>query len=457
MKIVLVGAGEVGYRVAKDLSADGHDIIVIEENEERAERVEHDLDVIVVRGNGARPSVLEKAGIKDDCEDIPLLIACTNKDEVNIMACWIAKKMGVPHVIARAVGLEFTDNENWAKDLGIDMLISPERSVAKEMEELLEVRGAIHAVEVAGGKAGIYVFRIAEDSKIKGMPLCEVRKKNPDLITLIVSIVRDGKSFVPKANDALMPGDVCYSMCYRYQVHELESLFQPSLSKRLRRVFIIGAGKIGFQTAKRLITRTPGIEIRLVEEDRAKSERIAAELPEVLVICGDGADSDLLLSEGVEKADGFVAATDQDETNLMLAVLGKTLGASKSIAVVKRSNYVGMTEHIPVDSIVNRNQTLAQVIIRYVRYPGSSRVLTVFEEISSEALELTLSESSECIGKSLMDLHMPAGSVIGIIERERELLIPTGRTELKAGDKIVVFSSVEIMPLAMEALGESDK
>lgn len=457
MKIVLVGVGEVGYRVAKDLSADGHDIIVIEENEERAERVEHDLDVIVVRGNGARPSVLEKAGIKDDCEEIPLLIACTNKDEVNIMACWIAKKMGVPHVIARAVGLEFTDNENWARDLGIDMLISPERSVAKEMEELLEVRGAIHAVEVAGGKAGIYVFRIAEDSKIKGMPLCEVRKKNPGLITLIVSIQRDGKSFVPKANDALMPGDVCYSMCYRDQVHELESLFQPSLSKRLRRVFIIGAGKIGFQTAKRLITRTPGIEIRLVEEDRAKSERIAAELPEVLVICGDGADSDLLLSEGVEKADGFVAATDQDETNLMLAVLGKTLGASKSIAVVKRSNYVGMTEHIPVDSIVNRNQTLAQVIIRYVRYPGSSRVLTVFEEISSEALELTLSEGSECVGKNLMDLHMPAGSVIGIIERGRELLIPTGRTELKAGDKIVVFSSAEIMPLAMEALGESDK
>ena len=454
MKIVLVGAGEVGYNVAKDLSSDGHDIIVVEENEERAIRVENDLDVIVVRGNGARPSVLEKAEVKAGSEDVSLLIACTNKDEVNIMACWIAKKMGVPHVIARAVGLEFTDNEAWAKDLGIDMLISPERSVAKEMEELLQFRGALHAVEVAGGKAGIYVFRIAEDSKIKNIPLLEVKKRNPNLTTLIVSVQREGKNFVPKANDTLLAGDICYSMCYRDQVHQLESLFQPSLSKKMRRVFIIGAGKIGFQTAKRLITRTPEIKICIVEEDRAKSERIAAELPEVLVICGDGADSELLLSEGVDKADGFVAATDQDETNLMLAVLGKTLGASKSIAIVKRSNYLGMTDHIPVDSIVNRNQTLAQAIIRYVRYPGSSRVLTMFEEISSEALELTLTETSPSVGKPLMALHMPAGSVIGLIERGKELIIPSGRTELRGGDKIVLFASVETIPAAIEVLGE---
>lgn len=457
MRIVLVGAGEVGYSVAQDLSLDGHNIIVVEENEERAAEVESELDVIVVRGNGARPSVLARAGITKGCSDVPLLIACTNRDEVNIMACWIAKKMGVPHVIARAVGLEFTDNDAWAKDLGIDMLISPERSVAKEMEELLEVRGALHATEVAGGKAGIYTFRVAEDSGIKGLPLFEVRKRNPDLVTLIVCIQRDGASFVPKAKDALLVGDVCYSMCYRNQVHELENLFQPSLSKRLKRVFIIGAGKIGFQTAKRLISRTPGIEIRIVEEERAKAERVASEIPEALVICGDGADSDLLLSEGIASADGFVAATDQDETNLMLAVLGKTLGASKSIAVVKRSNYLGMTKHIPVDSIVNRNQTLAEVIIRNVRYPGSSRVLTVLEEISAEALEITLSENASSAGKTLMELKMPAGSVIGLLERGSELFIPTGQTRLQAGDKIVVFASTDTMPYAVRQLGESAK
>ena len=157
MRIVIVGAGEVGYSVARNLSADGHDIVIVEEDEERAAQAEETLDVMVVNGNGARPSVLAKAGITGKKSDVMMLIACTNRDEVNLMACWIAKRSGVPHVIARAVGLEFTDNESWANDLGIDMLVSPERSVAKDIEELLEVRAALHTTEIAGGRAGIYL------------------------------------------------------------------------------------------------------------------------------------------------------------------------------------------------------------------------------------------------------------------------------------------------------------
>lgn len=457
LRIVIVGAGEVGYSVAKNLSEDGHNIIVIEDDEERAARVDNDLDVIVVRGNGARPSVLAKAGVTPGCSDIPMLIACTNKDEVNIMACWVAKKFGVPHVIARAVGLEFTDNEGWARDLGIDMMISPERSVAREMEELLEVRGAIHATEIAGGKAGIYVFRVAPESPFCGLQLMEARKRNPNLVTLIVCVQRDDRSFVPKARDMLQPGDVCYTMCYREQVHDIEALFHPAQAKRLKRVFIIGGGKIGFQTASRLLSRTHGIDIRIVDEDKAKCERIARELPDALVFCGDGADADLLKAEGIETADGLVATTDQDETNLMLAVLGKTLGASKSIAVVRRPNYLGMTKHIPVDAIVNRHQALADVIIKNVRYPGSSKVLTVMEEIDAEALELTLGSDSPAAGVKLMDLDMPPGSVIGFIERGAELLIPAGQTQLMGGDKVVVFASTEIMKDAAARLGESSK
>ena len=457
MRIVLVGAGEVGYSVAKNLSEDGHDIVVIEENDERADRVDNDLDVIVVRGNGARPSVLAKAGVVEGCRDIPMLIACTNKDEVNIMACWIAKKCGVSHVIARAVGLEFTDNGDWAKALGIDMLISPERSVAREMEELLEVRGAIHATELAGGKAGIYVFRVADDSPFCGLELMEARKRNPDLVTLIVCVKRGEDSFVPKAHDILQPGDICYTMCYREQVHDIEELFHPAQTKRLKRVFIIGGGKIGFQTARRLITRSRGINIKIIDEDKDKCERIARELPEALVLCGDGADAALLKSEGIDLADGLVATTNEDEKNLMLAVFGKTLGAAKSLAVVKRPNYLDMTNYIPVDAIVNRNQALANIIIKTVRYPGSSKVLAVMEEISAEALELTLSPNSPVDGVRLMDLHTPEGSVIGLVERGSELLIPTGVTALHSGDKIVIFASTETMSAAVRQLGEEVK
>lgn len=454
MRIVLVGAGEVGYSVAKNLSSDGHEIVIVEEDEERAARAENSLDVMVIRGNGARPSVLANAGVKAGGKEVTMLIACTNRDEVNLMACWIAKRMGVPHVIARAVGLEFTDNEGWAKDLGIDMLISPERSVAKDIEELLEVRAALHTSEIAGGKAGIYVFRIAQDSPLKNYSLIDVRRNNPKMIMLVVCIKRGENSFVPKAREVLQAGDLCYTMCYRSQVFEIENLFQPSKSKKLKRVFVIGGGKVGFQTAERLVEHIRGIEVRLVDEDRSRCVKLAEKLPGVTVLCANGADTELLLSEGIADADGCVAATEQDETNLMLAVLAKTLGVSKSIAVVRRGTYLGMTNHIPVDAIVNRNQTLADVITRSVRYPGSSRVLTVLEEISAEALETTIADGSSAVGKTLMELKMPAGSLVGLLERGSEMLIPTGQTQLMAGDKVVIFATASMIDEAARQFGE---
>lgn len=453
MRIVIVGAGEVGYSVARNLSADGHDIVIVEEDEERAAQAEETLDVMVVNGNGARPSVLAKAGITGKKSDVMMLIACTNRDEVNLMACWIAKRSGVPHVIARAVGLEFTDNESWANDLGIDMLVSPERSVAKDIEELLEVRAALHTTEIAGGRAGIYLFRVAQDSPLCGLPLYEIRKRNPEMIMLVVWVKSGEESFVPKASYALQPGDLCYTMCYRSQILEIERLFQPAKSKRLKRVFIIGAGKIGHQTAERLLAHIRGIDLRIVDEDRAKCEKFAGELPRAMILCGNGADAEFLKSEGITDADGCVAATEHDETNLMLAVLAKTLGVSKSIAVVRNHNYLGMTNHIPVDAIVNRNQTLADVITRSVRYPGTSNVLTVLEEISAEAVETTVASGSAADGKKLMELTMPEGSLIGLLDRGGEMLIPTGQTELRGGDKIIIFGTAASMEAALAIFG----
>ena len=455
LRIVLIGAGEVGYSVAKNLSADGHNIVIVEENPDRAARINNDLNVQIINGNGARPSVLARAGITEGCSDVPLLIACTNKDEVNIMACWIAKKMGVKHVIARAVGLEFTDNEGWAKDLGIDMLISPERSVAREVEELLQVRSALRATELAGGKAGIYVFRMSARSKACGLPLAQLRKQNPDMMTIVVCIKRGEMSFVPKADDVIEPGDLCYTMCYRSQVNQIEDIFQPEQEGKLRNVFIIGAGKAGCRTARQLHSRWPELTIKLFDIDKAKCERVAMTMPEALVICGDGADAGLLKSEGIENASSIIATTSEDETNLMLAVFGKTLGASRSIAVVRRTNYLDMVSHLPIDAIVNRNQTLAEVIIKNVRYPGTSRVLTVLEEIDAEAIEVTVQPDSPANGKTLAELSMPAGSVVGFIQRGKKLFIPSGSTQVLKGDNVFIFASTEIMPEAMQHFGEA--
>ena len=454
MKIAIIGAGEVGFTVARNLSEDGHDIVLVEADPERAEKAESELDVMVVRGNGARPNILEKAGIGKG-GGVEMLIACSSRDEVNILACWIAKRMGVARVISRAVGLEFTDNDSWGRELGIDMMVSPERSVAREVEDLLETQGAVHSTEI-DEKAGIYAFRVEEESPACGLSLLELRQHNPKLVTIVVYIQRGDGGFIPKAGDVLEADDICYSFCYLDQIQEIAELYLPQRSKRLKRVMIVGAGKIGFQTTALLQKRIGGIDVRLVDIDREKCRRVASELPKALVLWGDGADEELLRQEGVASCGGFLAATDNDELNLILATMAKTLGARKSIAVVRRKTYSKLTEQLPVDAIVNRNEALSSVIISAVRYPGHASTLAIFDQIGAETIQVTIPENSPAIGVELKDLPLPAGALLGLVRRQGEKashFIPTGTFSLQAGDNATLFATLEVVDKTLEILG----
>ncbi len=455
MRIVIVGAGEVGFAVARNLSQDGHDIVLVEEDAERAAKAEGELDVMVVRGNGARPNVLEKAGITPD-SSVEMLIACSSRDEVNILACWIAKKMGVRRVISRAVGLEFTDiDSSWSSDLGIDLMVSPERSVAREVEDLLETRGAVHSTEI-DDKAGIYAFRIAAGSPADGQSLLQIRQNNPKLITIVVYVVRGESGFIPRANDVLREGDLCYSFCYLDQIREIAHLYQPASSGRLKKVFIVGAGKVGFQTAQLLLRRVRGVDIRIVDRDREKCRRLAAELPKATILWGDGADDELLAQEGVAAADGFVSTTESDEVNLILAAQAHFLGAKKSVAVVRRRNFARIAEHLPVDAVVNRNEALSSVIISSVRYAGQANMLAIFDRIGAETVQVTVREDSPAVGVELKDLALPAGALLGLVrrgDRKSGVFIPTGNFQLQAGDKAFVFATLDVVDEALALLG----
>lgn len=452
MKVVVIGAGEVGYTVSRDLSSEGHDVSLVELDEERASKAENELDVRVIRGNGSRPLILEKAGIYPGC-DTDILVSCSDRDEVNIMACWIAKRYGVTRVISRARGMEFTDSPTWAKELGIDVMSSPERSVARQIEELLQVHSAINTAELFGGQAGIYTFRVAPGSPLAGIPLFQLREKYPDLKSIMVYVEQNGQGFVPSGKTILQENDMVYNVCFREDIWYLEELFQISKSRPLKRVIIVGGGKIGSRLAMLLESRFKNLQIKLIDQDRAKCEKLTTELERTVVLCSDGTDEELLKYEGIEDCDGFVTTTKSDELNILMGIIGKALGARKTIAVVRRSMYSRLNDYFAVDSMVNPNEALASVIMRYIRYPSGAGTLAIIEKIGAETLEVVIDDNSPVKGKKIRDLGLPPGALIALISSERGLLVPFGDTEMLSGDKVLLFASAKILPKAVEILG----
>ena len=445
MNIVIIGAGEVGRDIAKTLSGEGNNIYIVEKNSANAQNIKDDLDVQVIQGNGARPNVLAQAGIHAG-GDVDIMIACTNKDEVNMLSCLIAHTAGVERIISRAKNLEFADSPDWAHKFGIDLMISPERSIAREVVNLLAVSSATHTAELLNGKAAIYTFKIAYNSPLINLALKDIRPHYKNSIANFVYVEHsDGTGAVPNGLTVLKKDDTCYVVTYKQNVWALEELFNPEkVTKQLEKIFIVGGGKLGTQIAQRLRRDFGNVQLRLIEKDKEKSERLAEELGEALVIWGDGAEKGLLNDEGIANADGYVSATDSDELNLIYAALAKKLGVKKSIAVVKQKRYQVLAESLDI-AIVNPNEALAALILRMVHYPGHTRALSIIEKINAEMLELVMPENNKLTGRPLMSLNLPRGVIIALMERGEKILVPDGSTQLLPGDHVILFASTDLM------------
>lgn len=459
MNVVIVGAGEVGRNVARTLSGEGHNVYVVEHDEAQARSADEELDVQVIKGNGARPQVLAQAGVTQS-GNIDLLIACTNRDEVNMLSCWIAHSAGVPNVISRAHNLEFTDSPDWGRKLGIDVMISPERSIAREVLGLLAVSSATHAAELLDGRAAIYTFTISEGSPLVGMALKDFRTAYPEIIAVFVYIEHQEKeSGVPNGFSILQANDICYVVTYKQSAHLLESIFQPDpdKSRTLRKVFIVGGGKLGSQIAQAIRRDFGNVSLRLIDKDPVKCSRLSEEFGEALVLNCDGADKNVLSEEGISEADGYVCATDSDELNLIYSAMAKRMGARKTIAIAKRKEYQDLTQCMPVDVIVDPNDALASLILRVVHYPRHTRAFSVIEKINAEMLEVVMPENNELIGRTLAQIKLDKGVVVALLGRADKVLVPTGATQLMPGDHVILFALTSMMPEAAKLFSANIK
>ena len=452
--IVIVGAGEVGRYIASSLSADDWNVYIVEKDPAKARRISDELDVEVICGNASRPNVLAKAGIIAG-GNIDMLIACTNRDEVNMLSCWIAHSAGVKKVISRTRSLEFTDRPDWGKKLGIDAMISPERSISREIMRLIEVKGATNAAELLGGKAAMYAMKIGANSPLCGLALKNIRPNFPDLSAVFVYVEHDdGTSGVPDGSTVLKANDICYTVTYNDSAGKLQEILQPgTFRQNSRKMFIVGGGKLGTQIALTIKRRFGNVSLRIIDKDEEKCRKLADEFGEALILNIDGADRKSLFEEGIDGADAYICATDSDELNMIYCVIAKEMGAQKTIAVVKRSDYQAIAPVMGISSAVNTNASLANVILQYVRYKDHALAYTMVDEINAEMLEVLLPENAPVTGRTLADIKLGKGAVVALIGRGDNVLLPAGNTKLMTGDHVILFALADIMPKTAKLFG----
>ena len=433
MRILIVGAGEVGTYIAERLVREGHDLVVLDRNPSAVDRI-NSLDVYGVVGDGTDPAVLRENGISHT----DLLLAVTQDDAVNLVACGLAGRLGANRSVARLAGIRSIEDERLAREaFGVDCVINPKEEAAREIVGLLEGHSVTDSLEFDGGRVRLLGVRVEESSPLANRSLAELRKAYDGINALVIAIVRGGETIIPRGDHRVLPGDRVYLLGVQEELARVLATPDAPEATGVRRVLVVGGGSVGAGVASRLEER--GFDVRLLEVDRRRSEELAATLHRTTVLEGDGTDLVALRESGVADADAFVATSGDEENNVMAALLARHLGAKKVVALVKRTDYIPVLKEIGLHAAVNPRLTAAGAILRFVRRGHIVQVAT-FKDIDAEVLELVASERSKVVGKPLRDLKFPKDAILGGYTRGDRFGIPDGNTVLEPHDKVIVFA-----------------
>jgi trk system potassium uptake protein TrkA len=433
MKIVIIGAGEVGFFLAQRLSLEKHDLVIIDSDPERCGHAQEALDVSVIEGNASSQGVLKEAGL----ESTDMLIAASGVDEINLIACMIASKMGVRRKIARVRNPDYYEKSSILKpeDLGVDLFIHPEEEVIEEITRLLMRASASEVVEFENGKILVVGLKLDGQCPNLNKPLKEIGIEEERRNVRVVAMLKGEKTIIPTGEDYFSRNDQIFVVAKRESLPHVLSLTGKT-DQKLERIMILGGGKIGRGLAEKLEKQ---IEVTLIESNREKSVKIASQLKRTAVYQADGTEIDTLAREGLLNMDAFVAVTSDDETNILSCLLAKHLGIHKTIALVNKPTYLPLLPVIGIDSTVNVRLSTASAILRFIRR-GTILSAATFHGIDAEAIEFEVMKSNKVIGKPLKDLGLPKGSLIAAVVRKGEVFIPYGKSSLEPGDKVIVFA-----------------
>jgi trk system potassium uptake protein TrkA len=434
MKVLIVGAGQVGFHLAERLSQENHDVILIESDSDQAQYAGDHLDIMTVVGNGASLDVLERAGVRD----ASILMAVTSQDEVNLISCLAGTRMGVPYTIARVSNAEYYKSGSVLSqdELGIDLMINPERESAREIYQLLQSAAATDVAVFAEGRVQFQGLVVKEGAPVAGKTLAQLGRELSDLHQVVVAIVRDGQTEIPRGESTVEVGDQVYLLTPTSEANAIPPLVGHE-SFTLRRVMIAGGSAEGEYLAR--ILERVGVECTILDRNRRRCLELAEALPKSLVLHADATDLELLEMEGVAGIDGFVAATGHDEVNLLSSLLAKSVGAKKVVSLIHKFEYLHLVPRVGIDAAVSPRMSTVNAILRYVR---RGRVMTVatLKGIDAETIEFKTTGNCQVIGKPLQELAFPRNAVVGTITRGDEILIPRGNTVIQPDDEVIVFA-----------------
>ena len=440
LKIIIVGAGNVGSTLVEQLAHEGHDITIIDIVARKIQAITDNYDVMGIIGNGASYSVLMEAGI----EQADLMIAVTEADELNLLCCTVAKRVGRCAAIARVRMPDYSKEVQYLQEqLGLALVINPEMETAKEAARILAMPTALEVMSFAHGQAEMIKLAIPEGNGLAGMTIAEMAKKLP-VSALVCAVERKGEVFIPSGSFCLESGDTLSFAAPRRNIRVFMDTFGFK-SRRVRDTLIVGGSKASYYLAQELLHA--GIAVKIIEQNRSRCEELSVLLPKAVIINGDGTDEALLKEEGIERADSFVPLTGIDEVNIILTLYAKKISDAKVITKINRMNFKSVVNSLELGSVIYPRYITAEAIVAYVRARSESRnnsIETLYHLFDHrvEAIEFVVDESSEVTGRPLMEMRqqMKNELLIAFINRNGHIIIPGGSDTIEVGDTVTIVT-----------------